>query len=107
MEIFHARNGSVDPVFQERDVQANLRLRDRTDFIATVYSLTDTGTLRSETTSLLPSENTMSHEIVPIVTPTKNVVERVKVSGFRNIVELGVPALQCLFFLVLKTLVVG
>jgi hypothetical protein len=112
MDLFYGQSASTalesgDPV-QERDVEANSRPISRTDFTATVYSLTDTGTLRSETTSLLPSENDfMAHEMVAFVTPKKTVVERVKESGFRTIVELGVPALQCLFFFVLKTLVVG
>jgi hypothetical protein len=112
MDLFYGQSGSTVPEsvdsVQERDVRANLRPISRTDVMATVYSLTDTGTLRSETTSLLLSENHfMAHEMVAFVTPEKNAVERIKASRFRTIVELGVPALQCLFFFVLKTLVVG
>jgi hypothetical protein len=117
-EIFYAQNAgpSIDPEFddpvcQEREDQVNLRLRGGAAFIATVYATTDTGTQESsETTFLLPSrENTMmSHHktMVPFFTPGKNTVERVNVkqSRFRYIVEFGVPALQCAFFMLLKTL---
>jgi hypothetical protein len=115
-EIYYDQNAAgpsldpefEDPVVEERENQANLRVLGRTAFIATVYASTDTGTESSETTFLLPREKTMSHQtMAPFVTPGKNTVERVKDSGFRYIVEFGVPALQCVFMLLLKTLVVG
>jgi hypothetical protein len=74
-----------------------LLLRERTDFIATVYTLTDTGTQRSEIISLALSETMIQHEMVAFVTPgqdsfqnstrtVRTALERVKQLGFRTIV---------------------
>jgi hypothetical protein len=82
-----------------------LLLRDRTDFIATVYALSDTGTQRSETISLLLSENMIRHEMVSYILPLEDslrfdtrtaryALERVKKLGFRTIILVLESALQ-------------
>jgi hypothetical protein len=71
--------------------------RDRTNFIATVYALTDTGTQRSEAISLALSDSMIRHEMISFVTPgqdsfqsstrtIRTALERVKQLGFRTIV---------------------
>jgi hypothetical protein len=74
-----------------------LLLRDRTDFIATVYAFSDTGTQLSETISLFFSEYMISHEMVSYSLPiedslrfdtrtARNALEKVKNLGFRTII---------------------
>jgi hypothetical protein len=70
--------------------------RGRTDFIATVYAMTDTGVQRSEIISLLLSESAIVHEMMPFITPSSyesfqirsamSALQRVKNLGFRTIV---------------------
>jgi hypothetical protein len=52
-----------------------LDLRNRTDFIATVYALTDTGTQCSEAISLALSDRAIRHEMISFVTPGRDSVQ--------------------------------
>lgn len=74
-----------------------LQYRERDNYIACLYALTDTGTQRSEGISLAMSEVSMIHEMVSYVSPAQSsfqgktrtiqeAMKRVKLLGYRTIV---------------------
>jgi hypothetical protein len=80
-----------------RNLVDYLLLRGRTDYIATVYALTDTGTQRSETISLLLGESEIVHAMLAFASPNyqsfqssvrsaMSALEQVKNTGFRTII---------------------